>query len=322
MEFEFEQSLQPLRDQIAQLETKRLKGDGVASSTIATLKRKLETETARIYAHLSPWDTVQVARHPGRPTIMQYAQKMCDEFIELHGDRVFGDDKAMVGGFARIGEQRFMLIGHRKGLTVEESIEYNFGMANPEGYRKALRLMKLAEKWGLPIVTMVDTSGAFPGLEAEARGQAEAIGRNLMEMARLETPIVTIVTGEGGSGGALGIAVGDRILMLEYAVYSVISPEGCASILWRDGSKAAEAAKALRITSKDLAELHVIDGIIPEPTGGAHSDVDLTISNVRSAVIEQLTALSGMTGPKLVESRYKKFTALGRFEQPKPAPKK
>ena len=322
MEFEFEQSLQPLRDQIAQLETKRLKGDGVASSTIATLKRKLQTETARIYAHLSPWDTVQVARHPGRPTIMQYAQKMCDEFIELHGDRVFGDDKAMVGGFARIGEQRFMLIGHRKGLTVEESIEYNFGMANPEGYRKALRLMKLAEKWGLPIVTMVDTSGAFPGLEAEARGQAEAIGRNLMEMARLETPIVTIVTGEGGSGGALGIAVGDRILMLEYAVYSVISPEGCASILWRDGSKAAEAAKALRITSKDLAELHVIDGIIPEPTGGAHSDVDLTISNVRSAVIEQLAALSGMTGPKLVESRYKKFTALGRFEQPEPAAKK
>ncbi len=322
MEFEFEKSLQPLRDEIAQLETKRLKGDGVASSTIATLKRKLNTEAARIYANLSPWDTVQVARHPGRPTIMQYTQKMCDEFIELHGDRVFGDDKAMVGGFARIGEQRFMLIGHRKGLTVEESIEYNFGMANPEGYRKALRLMKLAEAWGLPVVTMVDTSGAFPGLEAEARGQAEAIGRNLMEMARLETPIVTIITGEGGSGGALGIAVGDRILMLEYAVYSVISPEGCASILWRDGSKAAEAAKALRITSKDLAELHVIDGIIPEPTGGAHTNVDLTISNVRSAVMEQLTALSGITGSKLVENRYKKFTALGRFEHTKPAAKK
>ncbi|NLB69542.1 MAG: acetyl-CoA carboxylase carboxyltransferase subunit alpha, partial [Lentisphaerae bacterium] len=259
-------------------------------------------------------DTVQVARHPGRPTIMQYANKMCDEFIELHGDRVFGDDKALVGGFARIGNKRFMLIGHRKGETTEENIEFNFGMANPEGYRKALRLMKLAEKWKLPIVTLVDTSGAFPGVEAEARGQAEAIGRNLMEMARIETPILTIITGEGGSGGAIGIGVGDRILMLEYAVYSVISPEGCASILWRDGTKAPEAAKALRITSRDLAALHVIDGIIPEPLGGAHSDVDLTIANVKTAIAEQLSAFSGMGGARLVESRYRKFTSIGRFE--------
>ena len=316
MEFEFEKTLQPLRDEIAKLEAKRLKGDSTASSKLSTLQRRLDTETAHLYAKLSPWDTVQVARHPGRPTITQYASTMCDEFIELHGDRVFGDDKALIGGFARIDQRRFMLIGHRKGVTVEENIAYNFGMANPEGYRKAMRLMHLAEKWGLPVVTMVDTSGAFPGLEAEARGQAEAIGRNLMEMSALETPILTIVTGEGGSGGALGIAVGDRVLMLQYAVYSVISPEGCASILWRDGAKAPEAAKALHITSPDLAELHVIDGIIPEPIGGAHRNNGEAIANVRKAVLENLAALSGISASRLVDMRYKKFTAMGRFQSP------
>lgn len=316
MNFEFEKTLEPLRDEIAKLETKRLKGDSAASSKITTLRRKLEAETERIYLTLTPWDKVQVARHPGRPTIMQYATKMCDEFIELHGDRVFGDDKAMVGGLAKIGDKRFMLIGHRKGLTVEENIAFNFGMANPEGYRKAMRLMHLAEKWGLPVVTMVDTSGAFPGLEAEARGQAEAIGRNLMEMSALETPIITIVTGEGGSGGALGIAVGDRVLMLEHAVYSVISPEGCASILWRDGTKAPEAAKALHITAKDLSELNVIDGIIPEPRGGAHCNQDETMENVKKALLEQIAALSTLSASKLVDLRYKKYTAIGRFQPP------
>ena len=198
-------------------------------------------------------------------------------------------------------------------LTVEQNIEYNFGMANPEGYRKAMRAMHLAEKWHLPVVTMVDTSGAFPGLEAEARGQAEAIGRNLMEMAALETPILTIVTGEGGSGGALGIAVGDRILMLENAVYSVISPEGCASILWRDGTKAPEAAKALHITSSDLAELKVIDGIIPEPVGGAHSHPEATMENVKAAIISNLKELEKVSASHLTENRYKKFAAIGRF---------
>ena len=314
MEFEFEKPLQPIRDEIAKLEAKRLKGDSGASAKIATLQRRLAVETASLYKALTPWDTVQVARHPGRPTIMQYATRMCDEFIELHGDRLFGDDPAMVGGFARIGDRRFMLIGHRKGMTVEENIAFNFGMANPEGYRKAMRLMHLAEKWSLPVVTLVDTSGAFPGLEAEARGQAEAIGRNLMEMAALETPIVTIVTGEGGSGGALGIAVGDRVLMLQYAVYSVISPEGCASILWRDGTKAAEAAKALHITSKDLAELGVIDGIVPEPAGGAHNDPEAAMASVKAAVLEHLAALAGTSASRLVEQRYKKFTAMGRFD--------
>ena len=315
MTFEFEKPLEPMRDEIAKLEEKRLKGNSGAPAKLSALRSKLEDATTRIYANLTPWDTVQVARHPGRPTIMQYATQMCDEFIALHGDRVFGDDPAMVGGFARIGDRRFMLIGHKKGTTVEENIACNFGMANPEGYRKAMRLMHLAEKWGLPVVTLVDTSGAYPGLEAEARGQGEAIGRNLVEMAALGTPIVTIVTGEGGSGGALGIAVGDRILMLEYAVYSVISPEGCATILWRDGTKAPEAAQALNITAPDLLRLGVIDGIVPEPKGGAHVDPMQTLENVKVAVLEQLAALSGISASRLVDTRYKKFTAMGRFPQ-------
>lgn len=313
MTFEFEKPLQSICDEIEKLEEKRLKGNSAAPAKLSALRHKLKTTTEQIYANLTPWDTVQVARHPGRPAIMQYATQMCDDFVELHGDRVFGDDPAMVGGFARIGDRRFMLIGHKKGTTVEENIACNFGMANPEGYRKAMRLMHLAEKWGLPVVTFIDTSGAFPGLEAEARGQAEAIGRNLVEMATLGTPIVSIVTGEGGSGGALGIAVGDRILMLEYAVYSVISPEGCATILWRDGTKAPEAAEALKITAADLAELGVIDGIIPEPTGGAHVDPMQTLEHVKAAVLEQLAALSGISASRLIDARYKKFTAMGRF---------
>jgi len=312
MDLEFEKPLQQIRAEIETLEGKRKKGDSVASSQIASLRRKLKSETAKVYSQLTPWDTVQVARHPGRPTILDYANKMCDEFIELHGDRLFGDDAAIIGGFARIGETRFMLIGHRKGRNVEENIKSNFGMGNPEGYRKAMRLMHMAEKFGVPVVTLVDTPGAFPGLEAEARGQAEAIARNLTEMAVLETPILTIVTGEGGSGGALGIAVGDRVLMLENAVYSVISPEGCASILWRDGAKAPEAAKALKITSRDLAELKIVDGIIPEPIGGAHSEPDETIASVRTAILEQLTALQGQSASRLVENRYKKYAAMGR----------
>lgn len=312
MDLEFEKPLQQIRDEIAALESKRKKGDSVASSQVAALRRRLKSETAKIYSQLTPWDTVQVARHPGRPTVMDYATKMCDEFLELHGDRLFGDDPAIVGGLARIGDVRFMLIGHRKGRNVEENIKSNFGMGNPEGYRKAMRLMHLAEKFGVPVVTLVDTPGAYPGLEAEARGQAEAIARNLTEMAVLETPILTIVTGEGGSGGALGIAVGDRVLMLENAVYSVISPEGCASILWRDGSQAPDAAKALKITSRDLAALKIVDGIVPEPVGGAHSDPDEMIANVKAAVLEQLQALRGQSASRLLDNRYKKYAAMGR----------
>ena len=261
------------------------------------------------------WDVVQLARDPGRPTARQYAEGMCDEFLELHGDRVVADDPAILGGLGRIGKQRFVLVGHQKGATTEERIACRFGMANPDGFRKADRLMKLAEKWGLPVVTLVDTSGAYPGLEAEERGQGEAIGRSLLVMAGLQTPILSIVTGEGGSGGALGIAVGDRVLMLEHAVYSVISPEGCASILWRDGAKAPEAAAALRITARDLVALKVADGVVPEPPGGAGRDPATAIALVRKAVQDNLRALAGEPGGiRLVEKRYRKFQAMGRFD--------
>lgn len=313
MDFEFEKPLLALRAELDSLHTKKAAAEADTPEKIAALQKKLRTETQRIYRSLTPWDTVQVARHPGRPTIAQYAEKMCDEFIELHGDRCAGDDPAILAGFARIGETRFLFVGHRKGATVEDNIASNFGMANPEGFRKALRLMKLARKYGLPIVTFIDTPGAYPGQTAEEHGIAEAIGRNLAEMFTLKTPILTVITGEGGSGGALGIAVGDRILMLEHAVYSVISPEGCASILWRDGAKAPEAAKALKITAKDLLELKVIDGIIPEPVGAAHSAPEEMIATLRKAIVKNLKALAGTTGSRLLNARYKKYAVLGKY---------
>ncbi len=261
---------------------------------------------------LSPWEIVQVARHPGRPAVTDYISGMCSDFVELHGDRAFGDDHGLIGGFATIDGERVMLLGHRKGKTVEENIRFNFGMANPEGYRKALRLMKLAEKYGLPVVALVDTPGAYPGLDAEARGQAEAIARNLTEMAALRTPFVAVVTGEGGSGGALGIAVGDVVMMLQYAIYSVISPEGCASILWRDGKKAPDAAAALKITAESLRELGVIDEIIAEPKGAAHSDPAKAVAAVKKAVLKHLRALKPLDRGTLVQRRYEKYAAMGR----------
>jgi acetyl-CoA carboxylase carboxyl transferase subunit alpha len=262
---------------------------------------------------LVPWDIVQIARHAERPNIADYLRLMCDDFVELHGDRLFGDDRGMIGGFATIGGQKVMLIGHRKGRGVEENIEANFGMASPEGYRKAMRLMRLAEKYGLPVVTLVDTPGAYPGSEAEARGQAEAIAHNLELMASLKTRMVVVVTGEGGSGGALGIAVGDRILMLENAVYSVISPEGCASILWRDGTKAALAAETLKITADSLKSLGIIDEIVPEPQGGAHTNVEQAVAAVKQAVLANLAALKKVKLDALLEQRYAKFAGMGRY---------
>ncbi len=261
----------------------------------------------------SPWDIVQIARHAERPNIADYIRLMCEDFVELHGDRLFGDDRGMIGGFATIGGVKVVLIGHRKGRGVEENIEANFGMASPEGYRKAKRLMTLAEKYGLPVVTLVDTPGAYPGSEAEARGQAEAIAHNLEFMSTLKAPIVVVVSGEGGSGGALGIAVGDRILMLQNAVYSVISPEGCASILWRDGAKAPLAAEALKITAESLKGLGIIDEIVPEPAGGAHTDAAATAAAVKKAVLANLAAIKGIPLDTLVEQRYAKFSAMGRF---------
>ncbi len=318
MDFEFEKPLQPLRDRLDELTARSRRGDATAEGEIAALRKQLAKESAALYARLTPWEIVQVARHPGRPTARQYAERMCDEFFELHGDRVCADDPAIIGGLARIGTTRFMLVGHQKGATTEERIDCRFGMANPDGFRKADRLMKLAEKWGLPVVTLVDTAGAYPGLEAEARGQGEAIGRSLLVMAGLRTPILSIVTGEGGSGGALGIAVGDRVLMLQFAVYSVISPEGCASILWRDGAKAPEAAAALRITARDLIRLGVVDGVIPEPEGGAHANPARAIAIVRKAVIDHLSDLAAFpVGDRLVEERFKKLSAMGRFDPKK-----
>ncbi len=260
----------------------------------------------------SAWETVQLAREKDRPTIRDYIELAFDDFVELHGDRLFGDDRAFIGGFATIDGIRVMLIGHVKGRTTEENMEANFGMANPEGYRKALRLMRLAEFFHLPVVSLVDTPGAYPGMEAEARGQAEAIARNLCAMARLKTPFVAVVTGEGGSGGAIGVAVGDRVMMLQNAVYSVISPEGCASILWRDGHKAPEAAEALKLTSDSLLALGVVDGVIPEPPGGAHTDKAATAANVREAVAAALRELLDVPVDELVARRYDKLMAIGR----------
>ena len=261
---------------------------------------------------LSPWEIVQIARNPGRPAMPDYIAGMCEDFVELHGDRAFGDDRALIGGFATIGGEQVMLLGHCKGKSVEENIACNFGMANPEGYRKALRLMKLAEKYGLPVVSLVDTPGAYPGLDAEARGQAEAIARNLTEMACLRTSFVVVITGEGGSGGALGIAVGDVVMMMEYAVYSVISPEGCASILWRDGKKAPEAAAALKITANSIKQLGIIDAIIAEPEGAAHCDPAQAVAAVKKAVLGHVRALKALDIETLVQRRYEKYAAMGR----------
>lgn len=258
------------------------------------------------------WETVQVARHPDRPLLMDYLTAWCSDLEEIHGDRQVFDDPAMFAGLATIDGERVAIIGHRKGRTTEEKLAHRFGMANPEGYRKALRVMKLAEKFNLPVVTLVDTSGAYPGADAEARGQAEAIARNLAEMSTLKTPIVVLVTGEGGSGGALGIAVGDRILMLEHAIYSVISPEGCASILWRDGALAPVAAEALKLTSGDLKALGVIDTIVSEPAGGAHLDAAKAVESAKQAVLAAIRELKKIPLNELVDARYAKFCGMGR----------
>lgn len=259
------------------------------------------------------WETVQIARHPDRPLFMDYLTTWDPEAIELHGDRLVADDPAMFAGLATIGGKRVVIVGHRKGRTTEEKIASRFGMANPDGYRKAMRIMRLAEKFHLPIVSLVDTSGAFPGLDAEARGQAEAIAKNLADMSVLKTPIVVVVTGEGGSGGALGIAVGDRILMLEHAIYSVISPEGCASILWRDGKMAPVAAEALKLTSGWLKKLGIVDDVIAEPKGGAHTAPAKAIEAVKKAILAAIEELEKVPVEKLVEQRYAKFAAMGRF---------
>ena len=282
---------------------------------IAKLEERLARQRQKTYASLTAWQRTQLARHPKRPHTRDFIRLLFDDFVELHGDRLYGDDAAVVGGLARFEGQGVVVIGHQKGRDTREKIARNFGMPHPEGYRKALRLMQLAEKFTKPVVTFIDTPGAYPGVGAEERGQAEAIARNLREMAALRTPIVAAVTGEGGSGGALAIGMGNRVLMLEHSIYSVISPEGCAAILWGDAAKAPEAAESMKITAPDLLRLGVIDGIVPEPLGGAHRDWDAAAANLRAALRDHLSDLAGKSRDALVTERYEKFRRLGAFQE-------
>lgn len=314
MSLEFEKDVADIEAKIEEFKAKNPEPTGALVKELNKLELERAEKLKETYAALTPWQTVQVARHPDRPLIRDFIQGLCSEFIELHGDRLFGDDHGMIGGFATIEGHRVMVIGHQKGRELAEKIKCNFGQACPEGYRKALRLMKLAEKFHIPVVTFIDTPGAFPGRDAEERGQAEAIARNLLEMAALKTPVIALVTGEGGSGGAIGIGVGDVVLMLSNAVYSVISPEGCASILWRDGTKAGEAANALKITAKSLLQLKIIDEIIPEPVGGAHRDYAGTMKATRKTLLKHLNTLEKVSPKKLTSRRFEKFAAMGRFK--------
>lgn len=284
------------------------------SEELQTLEKKAERLRQEIYRDLAPWQRVLLARHPKRPLALDYIPLIFDDFIELHGDRSFRDDKALIGGLAFLEGRPVTIVAEQKGKDTKENLYRNFGMPCPEGYRKALRLMKQAEKFGRPVVSFIDTPGAFPGLQAEERGQAEAIARNLLEMSKLEVPIVAVVIGEGGSGGALAIGVGDRILMLENAIYSVISAEACAAILWRDASYAKEAAAALKLTAQDLLELGVIDEIIPEPLGGAHRGVEVTAKLIKEALVRHINELSELSPQRLVARRYEKYRRMGRWQ--------
>ncbi len=312
-ELEFEKPLQELENRIIQL---RASDDpGAVRDEIAKLEERLGRLQQRIYGNLTAWQRAQVARHPKRPHALDFFQLLLEDFVELRGDRVFGDDRAIVGGLARFEGEPVVVVGHQKGRDTRENIARNFGMPHPEGYRKALRLMQLAAKFRTPIITFIDTPGAYPGLGAEERGQGEAIARNLKEMAGLATPIVCVVTGEGGSGGALAIGVGNRVLMLEHAIYSVISPEGCAAILWADAAKAPEAAQLMRVTAADLLRLGAIDAIVREPAGGAHRNWAETAANLRVALRDHLWELRSKSGEELVEERYDRFRRIGVFEE-------
>lgn len=282
---------------------------------IQQIEKKIEETRRRIFSNLNAWQRVQLARHPHRPYTLDYVKNHFTEFRELHGDRSFADDHAMVGGFAQLGEHRVMVIGIQKGRDTKENILRNFGMAHPEGYRKALRLMRLANKFSLPIITFIDTPGAYPGIAAEERHISEAIAVNLREMTLLEVPIITAIIGEGGSGGALGIGVADRVLILENAYYSVISPEGCAAILWKDRAAAAKAAAALKITAKDLLELKLVDEIVPEPLGGAHTDAKTTGENLKACLLRHLQEVLALPAPERLKKRYEKLRAHGRFAE-------
>jgi len=317
--FDFEKPIQELEMKIEELRVFSDGRDIDLSKELAELEKKVEKLRKEIYSNLTPWQKTLLARHPERPYTLDYLSLIAKDFIELHGDRLFGDDPAIIGGPCYIGERPVMVIGHQKGRSTKERILRNFGQPHPEGYRKALRLMRLAEKFRMPVVTFIDTPGAYPGIGAEERGQAEAIATNLMVMARLKVPIVSIVIGEGGSGGALALSVADRIYMLENAIYSVISPEGCAAILWKkDGEVSqedyAKAAEALKLTAQDLLNYKIIDGIIPEPLGGAHRDVKAVANSITNTVLSSIEELSQKPLNRLLEERYKKFRKIGVFE--------
>ncbi len=310
---DFEKSINELEEKIEELKEFSEKNHLNLDENIRELEERIEQERKQIYDNLVPIQTVQIARHPQRPTSLDYINLIFQEFTELHGDRLFGDDPAMIGGLAFLEGQPVMVIGEQKGKDTKDNVHRNFGMPQPEGYRKALRLMQHADRFNLPVVTFIDTPGAYPGLSAEERGQGEAIARNLREMAVMGVPIITIVIGEGGSGGALAIGVANRVLMLKHAIYSVISPEGCAAILWKDAKKADLAAQSLKITSSDLLALKVIDEVIPEPLGGAHMDYDATAASIKEALARHLGELKKLSRDGLAQDRYGKFRKMGTF---------
>ncbi|MBE3574705.1 MAG: acetyl-CoA carboxylase carboxyltransferase subunit alpha, partial [Firmicutes bacterium] len=308
---EFERPLAELEHRIQELRQFSADRHIDLSDEIRTLEQKAERLRQEIFSSLSPWQRVQIARHPRRPYFLDYAALIFEDFLELHGDREYGDDPALIGGLALLGGQPVTVLGQQKGRDTRENLARNFGMPYPEGYRKALRLMQQAEKFGRPVLAFIDTPGAFPGLEAEKRGQAEAIAHNIQVMAGLRVPIVAVIIGEGGSGGALAIGVGDRVLMLENSIYSVISPEACAAILWRDAGMAKDAAAALRLSAPELLKLGVVDEVVPEPLGGAHRDVQACAATLKAAILRNLEELRRMDIPTLLEKRYHKYRAMG-----------
>tara|TARA_Y100001954_G_scaffold123999_1_gene133136 strand:- start:449 stop:1396 length:948 start_codon:yes stop_codon:yes gene_type:complete len=311
MSLDFEKPIIELENKLNQMKEIAAKNGKSLDKEALSLEDKIVELKKEIFSNLTRWQKVQLSRHQNRPYFLDYIYKITTEFIELHGDRVAKDDKAMVGGIGEIDGKSYMLIGQQKGRTTKERQFRNFGMSNPDGYRKALRLMKMAEKFNIPIVTLIDTPGAYPGLEAEERGQAEAIARNIQEMATLKVPVICIVIGEGASGGALGIGVGDRVYMMEYTWYSVISPESCSSILWRSWDYKEQAAEALKLTSKDLKKMGIIDGIVKEPLGGAHNDIDLAAKRLKKVIINDISELEKLNSDKRIKMRIDKFSDMG-----------
>ena len=314
---EFEKPILELESKIKELRDFSSKKNISLDSEIKKLEQKLEKLRSQVYGGLTIWQRVQIARHSDRPYTLDYVRMMMTDFLEIHGDRQFADDLAFVAGFAKIDQKKIIVMGHQKGRDTKENLKRNFGCAHPEGYRKALRVMQLAEKFHLPVIIFIDTPGAYPGVGAEERGQAQAIAVNLKEMVKIKTPLVATVIGEGGSGGALGVGIADRVCILQHAYYSVISPEGCASILWRNSVKAPEAAEALKITGEYLLEFGVVDEVIPEPLGGAHKDPETGAAGLKKSLLKHLEALSLLSLPELLEQRYNKFRKIGQFTENK-----